>query len=269
MTASDILNNKWFQLGAVGVVSFSSGVAVGYFIKKSQVEEFVYDESTGEYILQDDEEGETSLPDKVIIEETTETLTVVDGDDISVVVVNEGDRELMEEILDQEKYRPLEDEVSTGPDEAEDDIEELPQPELTETESPKRENVFMSEDHWDYDEELAKRDPGKPYVIHRDEYFGDERGFVQSTFTYYAGDNILVDEQDIPIAKFEDVVGELKFGHGSQDKNVVYVRNEDLRGEYEILKSEDSYEIVVLGYDTESAFEKRDSRQSTPRFRED
>jgi hypothetical protein len=77
-------------------------------------------------------------------------------------------------------------------------------------------------------------------------------GYTQTTLTFYSGDNILADEQDSPVYNYESVVGNLRFGHGSNDSNVVYIRNEKLEAEYEVLLFDGSFEIEVLGYVAEA-----------------
>jgi hypothetical protein len=121
-------------------------------------------------------------------------------------------------------------------------------------------------DDWDYDVELQHRDPEHPYIIHRDEFFNDEMGYgnagMQRTFTWYAGDEILTDEKDIPIYDQDERVGQLKFGHGSQDENIVYVRNEKFEEEYEIVMDDGAYQVVVLGGKLEDDLEHMDVRHS-------
>ncbi|MET0786535.1 MAG: hypothetical protein ABWY25_07515 [Paenisporosarcina sp.] len=110
-------------------------------------------------------------------------------------------------------------------------------------------NVFRNddEDDWDYEEELKHRSPEHPYIIHRDEYFSDEMDFSQSTLSFYAGDQILCDEEDVPIYNPEKVVGKLEFGKGSRDPSIVYIRNEKLQAEYEVLLDPGYYQTEVLG----------------------
>lgn len=105
---------------------------------------------------------------------------------------------------------------------------------------------------WDYEEERQRRNPTQPYVIHADEFHSDEMGYSQITLTYYAGDNILVDENDVPIYNYEQVIGELKFGHGSEDENVFHVRNDKRRAEYEIIQHEGLFSVEVLGLEIEN-----------------
>jgi hypothetical protein len=107
--------------------------------------------------------------------------------------------------------------------------------------------VPEQEDEWDYEAEQSSRTPHEPYIIHSDEFHSGESGLRQTTLTYYAGDDVLCDEAETPIYNAGEVVGELRFGHGSKDANVVYVRNEKLGGEYEIVRDEGHFAIEVLG----------------------
>jgi hypothetical protein len=127
-------------------------------------------------------------------------------------------------------------------------------------------NIFTNDgDEWDYKTELEKRDKSDPYVIHVDEFVADEMGWdSQSTLTWYEKDQILTDSHDKPVYNHAELVGELRFGHGSNDANVVYIRNERLQCEYEVLRDEGSYEEIVLGEQMEhqtQAEELRHSRQ--------
>jgi hypothetical protein len=103
---------------------------------------------------------------------------------------------------------------------------------------------------WDFAEELANRTEERPYIIHQDEYQGNETGYKQEVLTWYAGDNVLTDEQEQPIANADDLVDlnhMSRFGHGTDDFNVVFVRNDRLRVEYEICRMPTSYEEEVAG----------------------
>ena len=129
-------------------------------------------------------------------------------------------------------------------------------------------NIFPADDDdddWDYEVEVPLRTPDKPYIIHRDEYFDQERDCSQSSLMYYAGDHILCDDHDTPVYDPEKVVGLVRFGHGSKDPNVCYVRNETLDAEYEILQDPGYYQIEVLG----EALAEKDLKHSKviPKFR--
>lgn len=133
-------------------------------------------------------------------------------------------------------------------------------------------NLFDGDDTWDYELELNNRDPGKPYVIHEDEFTGLEFGFEQSTLTWYEADQILTDSHDVPIARPDIVVGELKFGHGAGAPNVCFVRNERNHAEYEVLQDPGSYQVQFLGLDPiERQYEEQDLKHSRSprRFRDD
>lgn len=133
-------------------------------------------------------------------------------------------------------------------------------------------NIFKNDSisiDWDYELEQGNRTMDKPYILHQDEYFAKETEYSQSTLTYYSGDDILVDEQEVPIYNYKAVVGDLLFGHGSDDPNVVYVRNDKLSGEYEVIKDSGHYEIEVLGNEYESILEKHDLKPNVMKFRDE
>lgn len=119
-------------------------------------------------------------------------------------------------------------------------------------ERERAENVFDKaavEDEWDYEEEVRMRRPDYPYVIHLDEV-GEVSEMDSLTWTYYEGDEVLCNASDEVVTDVERSVGLAnldKFGHGSKDANVVYVRNVLLGIEIEIIKSPGRYDEEVLG----------------------
>lgn len=73
-------------------------------------------------------------------------------------------------------------------------------------------------------------------VIHPDE-FGFDDSFDQVTYTYYA-DGVLTDEHDhvIPQSEYEDSIGyDWKDAFGEFEDDAVFLRNDALKMEYEIL----------------------------------
>lgn len=105
---------------------------------------------------------------------------------------------------------------------------------------------------WDYALEIADREanPGNPYVVSYEEYVGNEVNHDQQTLTYYAGDDTLADMRDVPIDNTDYTVGDdnlTRFGHGSHDPNVVYIRNERSGSDYEVIRSEGTFEQEVMG----------------------
>lgn len=119
-------------------------------------------------------------------------------------------------------------------------------------------NVFSKEDtvipddsDFDYEAELAARDPEKPYVISQEEFMEAAPGYEQTTVTYFKGDDVLSDDRDETIDEIDDAVGEdnlKRFGHGSHDNNIVYIRNEKLELDFEVIHSTGKYSKEILGF---------------------
>lgn len=128
---------------------------------------------------------------------------------------------------------------------------------------------FNGEGDWDYETEIASRPEDGPYIISVEEYAQNEHDFYQTEIIYYAGDNILTDEHQTPIPHYENVVGELKFGHGSNDANIVFVRNPKMKMEWEIIYDRGTYQEEVLGMEVEKAYpsDLRHSGHGVRRFK--
>lgn len=136
--------------------------------------------------------------------------------------------------------------------------EQVKEEEVIEVKASIASNVFDNpvevdideDDGFDLDEELKKKDAGKPYIIEKDEFFHNEGERIQSTLTWFDGDKVLADEQDRPVNTVAKVIGDdnLHFGRGSGDPKVVYIRNERFNAEYEVTYSNGKYKEEVLGY---------------------
>jgi hypothetical protein len=96
----------------------------------------------------------------------------------------------------------------------------------------------------------VERDPDDAYVITVEMFMeGDER-FSQVTLTYWQEDDVLADENEMPIDDVDNIVGRAnleKFGHLSKDPNTVYIRNERIEVDYEVCLSKGSYAEEVHG----------------------
>jgi hypothetical protein len=128
-------------------------------------------------------------------------------------------------------------------------------------------NIFDdTNDEWDYEKELLGRGDIDPYIIHADEFEADENDWnSHTTLTWYEGDQILADSSDLPVYNHHTVVGNanLRFGHGSGQADVVYIRNPRLEAEYEVIREPGSYEVLVLGGDgVEEQYATRDLKHS-------
>lgn len=93
-------------------------------------------------------------------------------------------------------------------------------------------------------------DAGGPMLITQDAFMANDPGHTQATLTYYEASDQLCGEADDPIDNAEIVVGlefKNKFGWESSDDNTVHVRNVGLQMDFEIVRSEGSYEEEVMG----------------------
>lgn len=118
-------------------------------------------------------------------------------------------------------------------------------------------NVFLnndpSDDEWDAEEEMAYRatlEDGVPFIISEEEFSAGQEGYQQASLTYYWGDMTLADEQDGEIPFVNPIVGEenmYHFGRGSGDERIVYIRNDRLERDFEVVKNDGKYAHIVLG----------------------
>lgn len=84
----------------------------------------------------------------------------------------------------------------------------------------------------------------KPYVISPDE-FGEFDDYGKISLTYYA-DHILADDNDELLEDVEGVVGFDSLNHfGEYEDDSVFVRNDRLKCDYEILLDQRRYEDVI------------------------
>lgn len=84
----------------------------------------------------------------------------------------------------------------------------------------------------------------KPYVVSPDE-FGDADDYDIITLNYYA-DGVVADDWNDPIEDIGATIGEDFASHyGEYEEDVVYVRNDRLKVEYEILRSNLRYEDMA------------------------
>lgn len=97
---------------------------------------------------------------------------------------------------------------------------------------------------------VSKRSEDKPYIISADEYMMEKEEYDKLTLAYFQGDDVLCDDQDTPLDEAKDVVGSealSNFGLYSKDENIVYVRNDRLMSDFEIMKDERKFSVVILG----------------------
>lgn len=89
----------------------------------------------------------------------------------------------------------------------------------------------------------------EPYAIEPDEY-GDYIDYDQIELTYFA-DGILVDDMTDEILDIKSTVGEFFYDHFGEndDPDTIYIRNDELRKEYEIAKDDrNSSDVISTAY---------------------
>ena len=141
-------------------------------------------------------------------------------------------------------------------------------------EPPEVRNIFREakiEHVWDYHAERRRRSPDIPYVIHYDERH--ELDYQDVTLTYYEVDDVLCTDRDeiIDISDRDGLIGEgnlERFGHGSNDAAIVYIRNDKLELIYEVVKSPNSYSEEVHGF-THDAGDRRNLERMRARERDE
>lgn len=131
-------------------------------------------------------------------------------------------------------------------------------------------NIFVTRDReFDYETEVANRTEDSPYIITEEEYLQNESEYEQASLTYFEDDGVLVDDEDAPIPDSHATVNDdnlVRFGHGANSENVVFVRNDRLEMEFEIERSFGSYVKEVLGFDEDSL--EHSDRRGVRKFRD-
>lgn len=92
--------------------------------------------------------------------------------------------------------------------------------------------------------EVEKELMDKPYVISPDE-FGENEGYDKISIMYYA-DHVLADDNDEIIDNVDEIIGFDSLEHfGEYEDDSVFVRNDKLKCDYEILLDGRKYSDVV------------------------
>jgi hypothetical protein len=223
----NFITNPITTHAAVGIFTFGAGLVVGHILerrRKPKTISVMMEADTSEF------EGKLA---KV-------------RDELNDIRAKRADR-IPPVVIDAEEYEKVEQKKKVDNIVIETGYVE-PEAEVLVNGEPVTHSVFAdTDDDWDMDKEVRSRTPDRPYVVHRDEFFEEGNDYAQRQLTYYNGDNVLVDEENNPIDNHERVVGEMKFGHGSHDPNVVYIRNEKLNAEYEVFLQPGLYSIEIQG----------------------
>jgi hypothetical protein len=229
---------EWTTPAVVGVVSFAAGVGSGILIHKKKVDRDIEDSILAAQRLSDAMRN-VKLPTVHFDPPMAKDLNIVSEPFEEVITTKD---------LPAGDFRnPVVPDIDGGEDA---------------TEDPGAVFVNVFEDDWDPEEEAKDRTEDAPYILHIDEYFNNEKGYAQCCLTWYAGDQILTDENMVPIHNPSAIVGHLNFGHGSRDEDTVYIRNDKLRAEYEVSRLVGSYVAEMYGIEAEAEAEETDLKHS-------
>lgn len=109
-------------------------------------------------------------------------------------------------------------------------------------------SIIQKEGYTDYsrsvEEKKGEAFVEKPYVISPEE-FGEFEEYEKFSLTYYA-DEVLADENDEEVDDVDEIVGDESLNHfGEYEDDSVFVRNDRLKCDYEILLDQRNYSDVA------------------------
>lgn len=267
-----------------GLVGVAAGSAGGYFVAKKQLKAFYEDLASQEIaearafyaqVNKVGEDGEVLTPQDVMeqrhgVEAAASALREYRGngpyetEEDLIAAAKDEQGHPSDVAMDEAQIQKIERELGEARDTTA-DTERVVVEEVVETR-----NVFQ-DPQFDLDHERRLRTQEKPYIITHDEYFAAEKDYETVTLTYFEVDGVLLGEDEQTIDNSDEIVGEAtltRFGHGSKDNNMVYVRNDKLATDYEIVRSKGSYLEEVLGLpDEPNSLRHSDQRDRRRAFR--
>lgn len=239
-------NPSWTTPASVGV-AFTAGAAVGYFVARRKFDRDI--DKGFERINEIARDAES-------VRRTTHFPMAPHMSEINIIGANER-----EKLLGAKFAATI-----AKPDslEIEDPVEPPAEP------APPVTNVFDAA-AWNQEEEEEDRGPNAPYILHENEFHNRERGFPQEELRWFDEDKVLCNDEGLVIYDVNGVVGQLIFGRGARNPDEVYIRNEQLRGEYHITRIYGSYHKWATEMAAEEKAESDDLKHSqrVPKFRMD
>lgn len=221
---------KALMFGATAVISAAAGAVAGYIFAVKRLNA-LYNEQMEEEIERTrifNDQKKYSTPQEAVeelIAKREAAEAAVDGREVPT--------EALERIVRHLRYDQVKDGVAP--------------------EAKDHRNIFnMGESSGEdetFAEEVENRDTTKPYIISDEESMQNEPEYDQITLTWYEGDSVLADDKDEVVEKAQRTVGleNLRFGHRSNDPNIVYIRNEKLHADFTILRHTGKYAVEVAG----------------------
>lgn len=275
----EVMRNNPVTLALVGVAGLVAGGVGGYFIARKTLRSFYEDlasveiEQAKEFyagVYKTDADGAVLTPMEVLKDRhgaaaAAEAVRGYQGRQAAEAILEKDELSVALDDQDEAQVRRIEEarlhSVSL-------DTEPGPGGGFVETVSEVR-NVF-NDPSFDYEEEKKLRTKEAPYIITHDEFFDKENEYEDQKLTYYEDDDTLVNENDRPVDDLT-LVGEdhlARFGHGSRDRNIVYVRNDKLEMDFEIVLAKGSYlEALGLGPEPDNSLKHSNQRDARRAFR--
>lgn len=244
-TLTTVIKTKKFAVVVTALLSTIGGTTGGYLFAKTKLEQKYSDLSereiheAKEFYQQKAKAGDYSDP--TVLAEKYEDFEGEDDGKVNPDYVR--DTEMVQEavtILKDKRYVSYDNPSTVS-------IEEV-----LEVKTSIAKNIFDShetDEDFDFDVQGEKRDAGRPYIVEEEEFDENEDERSQTSLKYFDDDDVLVDENDQHIRNVDGIVGSenLLFGHGSKNKDVVYIANDQFDAYYEVTRVHGSYSQQVLG----------------------
>lgn len=234
--------NNTLKLTLVGVGSFAAGAATAYFVTRKAFAAAAQEEID-------------SMREQLALQRKPGT-----PEDVAVKTLTEEKLAELRERISGGRWDPAEMSPANVTLNGEPIDPEHPQTPLSIFDEA--ENAQAAHENAVLNSLLAKRVPDVPYVITIDDYHGDDYDhYDKEVLKYYEdpnGDNTLIDESETLVPDIESVIGDAYnyFGIGSQDKDIVYVRRDDVSSDYEVHRIPMSYIEAVHHVDYDEIDEK-------------
>lgn len=137
------------------------------------------------------------------------------------------------------RYFAEEEILDNGEPEEENEVTELINKDCTVKEAATKLGYISPENDEDFSD---KETIEAPYVISPEEF--GEYGYETVSLTYYA-DGVLTDDNDEPIDDINEIIGIESLNHfGEYEDDIVYVRNDARKSDYEVLKDLNNYAYI-------------------------
>lgn len=265
----------------VNVVALTVGAAVGfgvgYYIQKRKYENWFAQDSIAKAGVR--KEGVFStpqsavdalIPDEVVIEERQ-----MDRDEVNQLLVDAGYAPLngedtydVDEILRETGVTVVdipEVDPETGAelgDVADDGFEvQITGEEIVESiwknSAAQDEADYVDPTENEDSNEMPAPSLDQPYAITVDQYMTD--GTYEDDkigLVYFEGDDQMIDDGERLVNDIEGLIGRSNlqhFGLGSRDRNALYIRNDRLKKDFEVIRDKRTYQEVVLGIRPETS----------------